>query len=180
MRKTLATFAVVALALAGCGTTGEDEATVSNTPVPTTSKTTSSATTSSATSSETTENEAEPEPVFVECQMADGTALMSDGTTTYMDSCNESAGGPMLLEDGTSIYDQGTYQCPQTDAFVSDPSQCTPENLGAVPAPSFPCDDGTLVSDYTQCDWGPPVTVTRSYDEASPWIKDQIDAANGQ
>lgn len=42
---------------------------------------------------------------FVRCYLADGTALMSDGTHQYMDTCNESAGGPYLLEDGTSIYD---------------------------------------------------------------------------
>lgn len=42
MRKTLATLAVAALALAGCGTTGEDEATVSNTPAPSSSEAQSS------------------------------------------------------------------------------------------------------------------------------------------
>lgn len=37
----------------------------------------------------------------MQCQLADGTALMSDETTTYMDTCNESAGGPYLLENGS-------------------------------------------------------------------------------
>lgn len=40
-------------------------------------------------------------PTFVECYLADGTALMSDGSHVYTDSCNESAGGPYLLEDGS-------------------------------------------------------------------------------
>lgn len=152
MRKTLATFAVVALALAGCGTTGEDEATVSNTSSPSTSKTTSSTTPTSETSTEPTTEADEAEPQFVECQLADGTALMSDGSTTYMDSCNESAGGPMVLEDGSSIYDQGSYQCPQTDAFVSDPSQCTPENLGAN-LDDIPFADGGTCPAY-RCGYG--------------------------
>lgn len=121
MRKTLAALAVAALTLAGCGTTGEDKATVSNTPAPSTSKTTSSATPTSETSSETSEPEAPAEqtesqaeavpaeqpvvqaPTFVQCQMADGTALLSDGTTTYVDSCNESAGGPYLDLNGNPI-----------------------------------------------------------------------------
>lgn len=42
-------------------------------------------------------------PSFVQCQMADGTALMSDGSTSYMDSCNESAGGPYLDLNGNPI-----------------------------------------------------------------------------
>lgn len=44
-------------------------------------------------------------PTFVRCYLADGTALMSDGSTTYVDSCNESAGGPPRLADGRSIYE---------------------------------------------------------------------------
>lgn len=44
-------------------------------------------------------------PTFVRCYDAGGTALMSDGTTTYMDSCHEFAGGPPRLADGRSIYD---------------------------------------------------------------------------
>ncbi|MCZ4541360.1 hypothetical protein O4162_14505 [Dietzia maris] len=44
-------------------------------------------------------------PTFVRCYLADGTALMSDGSTIYMDACNESAGGPPVLVDGRSIYD---------------------------------------------------------------------------
>lgn len=48
---------------------------------------------------------ADAAPTFVNCFLADGTALMSDGTHQYTDYCNESAGGPYLLEDGTSIYE---------------------------------------------------------------------------
>ncbi|USX46803.1 hypothetical protein [Dietzia kunjamensis] len=59
-------------------------------------------------------------PTFVECQLADGTALMSDGTTTYMDTCNESAGGPYLLEDGSPAI---TYS-PEDLADASYWSNC--------------------------------------------------------
>ena len=59
-------------------------------------------------------------PTFVECYLADGTALMSDGTTTYMDSCNESAGGPYLLEDGSPAI---TYS-PEDLADASYWSNC--------------------------------------------------------
>lgn len=44
-------------------------------------------------------------PTFVRCYDAGGTALLSDGTTTHMDSCHEFAGGPPRLADGRSIYD---------------------------------------------------------------------------
>ncbi|WP_096905833.1 hypothetical protein [Dietzia sp. WMMA184] len=59
-------------------------------------------------------------PTFVECQLADGTALMSDGTTTYLDTCNESAGGPYLLEDGSPAI---TYS-PEDLADASYWSNC--------------------------------------------------------
>lgn len=145
MRKTLATFAVVALALAGCGTTGEDEATVTNTKPPTsTSETSSSAapTTESASTApedDPTEESSVPEPqaevvpaeqtaaqapTFVRCYLADGTALMSDGSTTYMDTCNESAGGPYLLEDGSPAI---TYS-PEDYAEAGQWSSCVETN----------------------------------------------------
>ena len=131
MRKSFAALAVVALAFAGCGTTGEDEVTVSNTPGPATSKTTSSATSSSAKSSESTapedpveQSEAQAEavpaeqpavqaPTFMGCQMADGTALMSDGTTTYMATCDESAGGPYLDLNGNPIGPSANGNSPE-------------------------------------------------------------------
>ncbi|QGW24509.1 hypothetical protein GJR88_02272 [Dietzia sp. DQ12-45-1b] len=59
-------------------------------------------------------------PTFVECYLADGTALMSDGTTTYLDTCNESAGGPYLLEDGSPAI---TYS-PEDLADASYWSDC--------------------------------------------------------
>lgn len=113
--RTLPALAL-AILVAACGTTGENEATITNTPKPT-STTTESPTTTSPTSepadpaeapasTETVEVtiEDEPtEPVFVQCQLADGTALMSDGSTTYMDTCNESVGGPYLDLNGNPV-----------------------------------------------------------------------------
>ncbi|WP_333618131.1 hypothetical protein [Dietzia sp.] len=47
-------------------------------------------------------------------------------------TAEQPAEGPGI--DGwVPVSTEVSYQCPQTDAFVSDPSQCTPENLGAVP-----------------------------------------------
>ncbi|MEH6819925.1 MAG: hypothetical protein V7706_08295 [Dietzia psychralcaliphila] len=59
-------------------------------------------------------------PTFSHCYLADGTAMMSDGTTTYMDSCNESAGGPYLLEDGSPAI---TYS-PEDLADANSWSNC--------------------------------------------------------
>ncbi|MFB9260255.1 hypothetical protein [Dietzia aerolata] len=57
-------------------------------------------------------------PTFSYCYLADGTAMMSDGTTTYMDTCNESAGGPPRLADGRSIYELDTppVRAPEVEA----------------------------------------------------------------
>lgn len=98
-------------------TTQESEPTTQTSAKVTSVKTSTPVVEETARTPEALAEPAQPAPVaptFVQCQLADGTALMSDGTTTYMDSCNESAGGPMLLEDGTSIYDHlgsspGTY-----------------------------------------------------------------------
>lgn len=126
MKKLISLTAASLLVLAGCSTdSGEAEV-----PTTTTSTSTSSTTTTPPTTSETPEPEPAPEPepvpepapepvavapvapapvytppTFSYCYLADGTAMMSDGTTTYMDSCNESAGGPLVFEDGTSIYE---------------------------------------------------------------------------
>lgn len=113
MKKITAATGIAfgAIALAACGTSTSEPAPET----PATVSTSERETKAPRPVIEETEVEAattEPEPVvvpepptFVSCQLADGTALMSDGTTTYMDSCNESSGGPMVLEDGTSIYD---------------------------------------------------------------------------
>lgn len=114
MRMTFAALAVAALTLAGCGTTGEDEAPVTTTPVVTSTSATSSATSSVTPTSSTTEEQPAEEtveqpaeqpavvpapveqitaPTFVRCQMQNGTALMSDGTTAYVETCDENAGG---------------------------------------------------------------------------------------
>lgn len=114
MRKTFAALALAALALAGCGTTGEEDATVTNTPVATSTSTSTSATSSVTPTRSTTEEQPAEEtveqpaeqpavlpvpveqataPTFVRCEMQNGTALMSDGSTTYLETCDENAGG---------------------------------------------------------------------------------------
>lgn len=138
--KTLKAFiatAATALLVAGCATGTESEAPETSTS--TTSVTTSSTTTTPPTTSETPDPPPEPEPApepavapapaytapvaaptFSYCYLADGTAMMSDGTTTYMDSCNESAGGPYLLEDGSPAI---TYS-PEDLADANSWSNC--------------------------------------------------------
>ena len=70
-----------------------------------------------------------PTPSFVRCQLADGTGLMSDGSTIYLESCDESAGGPMVLEDGTSIYDQQPQMNPE-DVPIADGGTCPAYRCG--------------------------------------------------
>lgn len=114
MRRTFAALSVTALALTGCATAGEDGATVTDTPVATSTSATSSATSSVTPTRSTTEAQPAEEsveqpaeqpavlpvpveqvtaPTFVRCEMQNGTALMSDGSTTYLESCDENAGG---------------------------------------------------------------------------------------
>lgn len=122
-RALLAAAAAILLAAAGCSS---DDSEPTSTPTPESTTSSSSVTSSPAFSDvpepePTTEDTQAPAPApeaaipapapapaaptFVRCFLADGTALMSDGTTTYMDSCHEFAGGPPRLADGTSIYD---------------------------------------------------------------------------
>lgn len=116
MHKVLAAIAALLLTLsvAACGSSElEPEAvTVTSSVSPSATKSTTAASSSTEeTSTEFPEPEAPVEsleqqaeavvaeqsavqgPTFVRCQMANGTALMSDGTETYMESCDENAGG---------------------------------------------------------------------------------------
>lgn len=63
MRKIFAALTVAALALTGCGTTGEDKATVTNTPVATSASTATSATSSGTPTGSTTEEQPAAETV---------------------------------------------------------------------------------------------------------------------
>lgn len=126
--KGLVAAAFTALLLTGCASgTETTEPTGTTTPATTTTSETTSSTSSSPPPPAPETEEPAPvapapaaapapvaapvytPPTFLYCYLADGTAMMSDGTTTYMDSCNESAGGPYLLEDGRSIYDLPQY-----------------------------------------------------------------------
>lgn len=110
MRMTFAALAVAVLALTGCGSSSEDDAAVTSTPADTSTSTITSAKSSITPTSSTTaqppaevtveQPAAQPVPLeqpaaptFVRCEMQNGTALMSDGTTTYLESCDENAGG---------------------------------------------------------------------------------------
>lgn len=117
MRRTVVLVAVVMAVSGGsaCGSAPTDESvTASTQPSSSASPTTDSAAVTSptatsavseATTSEIEASEVAAAPTFVECYLADGSGLMSDGSIIYVESCDESAGGPLLLEDGRSIYD---------------------------------------------------------------------------
>lgn len=167
-------FAVVAAAgmvaaLSACGTGDEGQSPGPESVATTRSSSTSTSPTSAAPAGPTTSPpghtqavEQAAAPSFVRCQLADGTALLSDGSTTYMDSCNESAGGPMVLRDGTSIYDLQ----PQVDLDnipVADGGTCPAARCGyghdanGNPNPSsgeiqtkHGCDEG-YITDPTLC-----------------------------
>lgn len=135
MKKLITATATSLLVLAGCASDPDE----TEAPTSTTSSSTSSnsTTTTAPTTSESPDLTPEPapepavasvpvapapaaSPSFVRCYLADGTALMSDGTTIYLDSCNESAGGPYLLEDGSPAI---TYS-PEDFADASYWSNC--------------------------------------------------------
>lgn len=167
MRTHFAALAVAALALAGCGTTGEDEATVSNTPAPLTSKTTSSAAPTSETSSSTSEPEAPTEqqaeavpaeqaevqaPTVTGCANHGGTALMSDGSTAYSASCDENAGGP--VPGNVSPYGATAaptfVRCYLADgtALMSDGSTTYMDSCNESAGGPMLLEDGTSIYDH--------------------------------
>lgn len=137
MRGFLAFLAAIGMAgaMTACGAaTTDDPATVTGEVVTSSSSTTSTAarTPTKAPSPVVEVNQSAvpaPAPSFVRCQLADGTGLMSDGSTIYLESCDESAGGPMLLEDGTSIYDQTHYVDPE-DIPIADGGTCPAYRCG--------------------------------------------------
>lgn len=47
-----------------------------------------------------------PSPTFVRCYLADGTALMSDGSRVYMDRCHESASHPNFDSDAARSWSE--------------------------------------------------------------------------
>lgn len=47
-----------------------------------------------------------PSPTFVRCYLADGTALMSDGSRAYMDRCHESASHPNFDSDAARSWSE--------------------------------------------------------------------------
>lgn len=134
--------AVTIGALTGCSTpdTSDDSlsSTTAPTPVTSTQTATSSATQPSTSSSQTptpdnsnsgnreaeqlpAENQpaAEPqndEPYVVTCaEGVPGPAEWSDGVTRFSQECYDEA-----------VAHRGSYRCPQTDAYVNDPSECAP------------------------------------------------------
>lgn len=142
--KTLSyivTAATVMLSLASCTSTDSqpEGATATSSSSTSNSSTISSSSTSSAAESSSSEPqpaaEAEPsladapltntaestaEPTLTECVYGDGSwttnGLYSDGTIRWAQECQN------LHDEQMAKY---PYRCPQTDHYVSDPSQCS-------------------------------------------------------
>ena len=139
-------FAAAALLVAGCGgdvsapstTAAPSSSTVATTASSAPATTTTTSTSTSAVPSVAPAPEAAPvatpDPVYVvECLAGTpGPARFSDGTVGYSDYCVQQYQNSLPADSAFTAPGYG-YQCPGTDAFVSDPSQCTVENLGGVP-----------------------------------------------
>lgn len=141
VRYSLAALVGVALlGLSACsgGGVGEDETSISESPLTSTISSTSTSSTSSSSSersspesstveSSTVQLRDEPvgEPQFVECTVAGGSwttyARFTDGSSQWHPDCQ-------ALRDEQLA--QNPYKCPGTDARVPDSSYCTPEVLG--------------------------------------------------
>ena len=109
MRKYLAALAVFGLALAGCGTVGEDEATITNSKPPTsTSQATSSATETSSTDEAQVDSSSDENP--------EAEPAAEDANTPQGPQIASCATDPMLYERGTTWFTDGTSGWTQTCA----------------------------------------------------------------
>lgn len=139
--RALAIPAAIALTLAGCAANDEKApvSTSSTSTVSTTSTTSPNSTTSSASSTEQS-----PSNEDIDNQRPNPTT-----------SANQSDSAEQRTGDDTFTTPGNGYQCPGTDAFVNDPADCTPENLGGQPAPedTVPYDDGGTCPAYL-CGYG--------------------------
>lgn len=135
----VAVSAALAVAVSGCGTEAEQsppaaepsapvQSSITTPPTPTSFSTPPTSAEPTQAVSETAAESAGA-PDFVRCYLADGTALMSDGSTIYMDACNESAGGPPRLMDGRSIYDLEPSVDP-ADVPIADGGTCPAARCG--------------------------------------------------
>ena len=167
----VAALAVIAVASVGaCGTDADKQ----SDPVSVTSAPSAKATSSSQPSTSTVvspspiTSTAAPAPVppavtVVRCVLADGSAEMSDGSRGYVESCDESAGGPLPLQDGTSIYDAipplNLDEIPIADGGTCPAARCGyGHDANGNPNPSsgeiqtkYGCDEG-YISDPALCD----------------------------
>ena len=149
MKKLIFTAVTSLLVLAGCATDSaepDDPASSATTEGATTSSVstaTSATTTPSVPSEATAEIVSEPDPAsattsagpaFVRCYLADGTALMTDGSHVYVDRCHESASHPN--------FDSGAARAWSECVIANGQDYCA-RQFATAPAPSpDPLPDG--------------------------------------
>ncbi|WP_169836024.1 hypothetical protein [Corynebacterium aquilae] len=106
--------------------------TTSSAPPPSTSAALSATTTLTTTAPAP----AQAAPTVVECLPGTpGPARFSDGSQGFSQLCVDRYGASLPADSPYTAPGAG-YQCPGTDAFVKDPSLCTPANLGGEPLPA--------------------------------------------
>lgn len=169
MQKALAAMAALFLTLsvAACGnsTTEPEAVTVTSTVSPSSAKSTTEASTSAEA---TTEAASAPKPADSEGAGGDclvGTMGQPQFSGTHcMDKQVASCGDPANMETGTTFFTDGTSGWTQQCANVMYPQQQQMQQTQAYDTPSEEA-------------YEPVPTTTLSYEEASPWIQDQLDWA---
>lgn len=167
MARVLSALSFSVLLVAGCATDSDPtEATGRNTsPAVTTTAekpSTTSAMTSTAEVEVSSSQAVEPAaghsvdstgPTFVRCHLADGTALMSDGSHVYMDSCHESAGLPNFDSAAARAWSEcvianGQDWC--ANAFAPETAN-TPDTVPPARAPEVEAEKQAAHDWWSEC-----------------------------
>ena len=170
MHKVLAAVAALFLTLsvAACGNaaTEPEAVTVTSTVSPSSAKSTTKASpTTQATMQATAEAASDPEAA--DSQSSGGDCLVGSmgqpqfQGTTCLDKQVASCGDPGTMESGTTFFTDGTSGWTQQCANVMYPQQLQTQTYAAPSEEAYE----------------PVPTTTISYDEASPWVQDQLDWA---
>ena len=169
MQKFLAAVAALFLTLsvAACGNAADEPeaVTVTSTVPPSSAKSTTKATPTAETTAE-----AASAPEAAGSQSSGGDCLVGSmgqpqfQGTSCLDKQVASCGDPGTMESGTTFFTDGTSGWTQQCANVMYPQQLQMQQTQTYAVPSEEA-------------YEPAPTTTISYDEASPWVQDQLDWA---